>query len=76
VLRACVAAAERSDQENVGSIVSTEGEWPVPRFSTLPPTVDARGNVAAMCMYAGTSVDGVRERRPAAAIVEELTSEL
>jgi hypothetical protein len=29
-----------------------------------------------MCLYAGTSVDGVRERQPAAAIVDELTSEI
>lgn len=76
VLRPCVAAAEEAGEGNVGTIMSPEGEWPVPRLSTLPPTVDARGNVAAMAMYAGTSVDGVRERLPAAAIVEELTSEL
>jgi hypothetical protein len=32
--------------------------------------------IAVMCMYAGTSVDGIKEHKPAAAIVEELMSEL
>jgi len=76
VLRRSIEAAERADGDVVGSIFSPEGEWPVPRFSTLPPTRNAHGNIAAMCMYAGTSVDGLLERKPAKAIVEELTSEL
>jgi NAD(P)H-dependent flavin oxidoreductase YrpB (nitropropane dioxygenase family) len=67
VLRSSLEAARSSGEEMVAK-VGTEG-WPVPRFSTLPPTKDATGNVAAMPHYAGFSVDGVLKRQPAAEIV-------
>jgi NAD(P)H-dependent flavin oxidoreductase YrpB (nitropropane dioxygenase family) len=69
VLRSSLQAARTSDDP-----CATVGEqrWPVPRFSTLPPTKDARGNVAAMPHYAGFSVDGVTKRQSAEEIVEEL----
>ena len=73
VLRSSLEAARTSDDPcaTVG-----EQQWPVPRFSTLPPTRDARGNVAAMPHYAGFSVDGVTKRQSAKEIVEELCSGL
>jgi len=46
------------------------------RLATLPPTKDVRGNVAAMAMYAGTSVGAVTARKPAGAIVAELCAEI
>jgi nitronate monooxygenase len=69
VLRSSLEAARKSDDP-----CATVGEqaWPVPRFSTLPPTKDARGDVAAMPHYAGYSVDGVTKRQTAREIVEEL----
>jgi len=69
VLRSSLEAARKSDDPcaTVG-----EQQWPVQRFSTLPPTKDARGNVAAMPHYAGFSVDGVVKRQSAKEIVEEL----
>jgi nitronate monooxygenase len=69
VLRSSLEAARASDDP-----CATVGElaWPVPRFSTLPPTRDARGNVAAMPHYAGFSVDAVTKPMPAKEIVEEL----
>jgi NAD(P)H-dependent flavin oxidoreductase YrpB (nitropropane dioxygenase family) len=39
------------------------------------PTTETEGPVEAMALYAGTSVGDVRERQPAAAIVEELVQE-
>ncbi len=72
VLRACVDAVEDIEDDFVATLVSPGGDWPVPRLSTMPPTKDVHGNVAAMCMYAGTSVDGVSKRMHAAEIVAEL----
>lgn len=69
VLRSSLESARTSEDP-----CATVGEqaWPVPRFSTLPPTKDAHGNVAAMPHYAGFSVDGVTKRQSAKEIVEEL----
>jgi nitronate monooxygenase len=69
VLRSSLEAARDSDDPcaTVG-----EQDWPVPKFSTLPPTKDARGNIAAMPHYAGFSVNGVTKRLSAKEIVEEL----
>ena len=71
VLRSSLEAARSSEDP-----CATVGEqaWPVPRFSTLPPTKDARGNVAALPHYAGFSVDGVTKRQSAKEIVDELLS--
>jgi nitronate monooxygenase len=73
VLRASLEAARSADDP-----AATVGEesWPVPRFSTLPPTKDASGNIAAMPHYAGFSVDEVRKRQPAVEIVTELCSRI
>jgi NAD(P)H-dependent flavin oxidoreductase YrpB (nitropropane dioxygenase family) len=73
-LRAAIEAAEATDDEFV-AIEDTGGDHSkVPRFATSPPTNNLRGNVAAMAMYAGTSVSAVRERQPARDIVDELCS--
>jgi hypothetical protein len=42
----------------------------------MPPTNFVSGNVRAMAMYAGTSVDAVRDRKPAADIVTELCAKV
>lgn len=77
VLRSSIAAAEEATDDVLGTLRMGPVELPVMRFSVMSPTKDTTGNIAAMCMYAGTSVDGVREgRRPAAEIVAELCSEI
>jgi nitronate monooxygenase len=73
VLRASLEAA-RSAHDPAATV--GEERWPVPRFSTLPPTKDASGNISAMPHYAGFSVDGVTKRQPAAEIVAELLSRI
>jgi nitronate monooxygenase len=68
VLRSALEAAERLSDD----VVATIGGGPIPRFSPVPPTREALGEVGAMALYAGHSVDGVAKIQPAAAIVAEL----
>ena len=72
VLSSAVTAAERF----VGRTVATLGERQLPAFAPVPPTRQARGEVEAMAMYAGESVDAVTATQPAAEIVAELTAVL
>ena len=74
VLKQSLKAARSAQEESVATVGNEN--WPVPRFSTLPPTRDARGNILAMPHYAGFSVDHVTKRQSAAEIVEELCARL
>ncbi|MCA1833297.1 MAG: nitronate monooxygenase [Actinobacteria bacterium] len=76
VLRSAVKEAEASTADSVGTIEARGRRWPVPRFSTMPPTKDMNGNIAAMALYAGTSASEVMPRQDAAEIVAELCREL
>lgn len=68
VLRSALEAAERLDAD----VAATIGQGQIPRFSAVPPTRDVVGDVGAMALYAGRSVDGVTKIQPAAEIVAEL----
>jgi NAD(P)H-dependent flavin oxidoreductase YrpB (nitropropane dioxygenase family) len=72
VLASAVAAAERL----AGRPVATIDERELPAFAPVPPTRQARGEIEAMAMYAGESVDAVTARQPAAEIVAELSAGL
>src|SRR3954452_5307523 len=72
VLASAVAAAER----RAGRPVATLGENEVPAFAALPPTRQVHGEIEAMALYAGESVDAVTHPQPAAAIMAELTAPL
>jgi nitronate monooxygenase len=72
VLRAAVEAAEQLDRPVVG----TSGDREIPPFAPLPPTGQARGEIAAMALYAGLSVDAVTSVEPAAKIFAELTASI
>ena len=76
VLKSSIAAAQAVGDEIVGTVSMGPMEIPVARFSPMAPHKETTGNIAAMCMYAGTSVDGVTKVQPAAEIVAELCSEL
>ncbi|MGH9030069.1 MAG: NAD(P)H-dependent flavin oxidoreductase [Acidimicrobiales bacterium] len=77
VLRDCVAAAGRLEDDPVGETELPDGRrLSVPRFAPLPPGRATTGHIRAMALYAGQSVGDVRERRAAREIVEELASEL
>jgi nitronate monooxygenase len=75
VLRSSLDAA-RAATDGSAFVSIGDQEWPVPRFSTMPPTREAHGNIGAMPHYAGFSVDAVHVRQPAAEIVDELMREI
>ncbi|MDX6698785.1 MAG: nitronate monooxygenase [Solirubrobacteraceae bacterium] len=70
VLRSALEAAEHYS----GEVVAVVGDLEIGRFSPRPVTRDVRGEIAAMALYAGQSVDDVRQVQPAAEIVAELTA--
>ncbi len=74
VLSSSIEAARATTDDVVATMGDGDDAFPVQRFSSLPPTTAVHGNVAAMAMYAGTSVGDVRARQPAAEIVADLTA--
>jgi nitronate monooxygenase len=72
VLRSSIEAAERHQGDTVAETRFGEAVIPVARFAPDPPSRATTGNIQAMALYAGESVDAVRGLRPAAAIVREL----
>jgi NAD(P)H-dependent flavin oxidoreductase YrpB (nitropropane dioxygenase family) len=66
---------ERPDEPVVGETTFGGQRIPVPRFSALPPSAGATGDVDSMALYAGQAVGLVRAAKPAAAIVRELVAE-
>jgi nitronate monooxygenase len=76
VLSSCIAGAEALEDDTAATLRTPGGDIPLPRFGTIPPTKNVYGRISAMALYAGTSVDAVQRREPAADIVAELTSKL
>jgi NAD(P)H-dependent flavin oxidoreductase YrpB (nitropropane dioxygenase family) len=73
VLRSCVEAAERIDDEVVGEMELPGGaSVPVARFSPPCPGRRASGRIDAMALYAGQSVGAVHRVERAADVVREL----
>ncbi|HVS29548.1 MAG TPA: nitronate monooxygenase [Solirubrobacteraceae bacterium] len=72
VLRSAVEAAQQLDRPVAGAF----GDQELHRFDPRPPTRQTRGDVAAMALYAGESVDAVTRTQPASEIVTELTATL
>lgn len=72
VLRSATEAAQAFD----GDIVGVVGDREIRVFSPQPATRAVRGEIAAMALYAGQSVDHVTQIQPAAEIVAELTGGL
>jgi hypothetical protein len=77
VLRSSVVAAEACPDDVVGANpVNEHGErTPIHRFETMVPMAGTTGTVAAMSLWAGESVVGVKAIQPAAEIVRELAGE-
>lgn len=73
VLRSSIAAARAATGDTAGAVVLGGTELPVPRLGPQAPTRATTGDIAAMALYAGQGVGAVREVRPAAEIVRELT---
>jgi len=72
VLRSCVDAGQAFTGDIVAEMSLGARRIPVPRLSVPSPTRDATGTVAAMALYAGESVEAVREVLPAGQVVREL----
>jgi hypothetical protein len=73
VLRSCVKAAESRVGEFVGEGSLGGVTYPIRRFAPPTPSRDTVGEIEAMALYAGHSVDAVRRIEPAAEIVRELS---
>jgi len=74
VLRSCVEAVERLDEEIVGEIEHAGHRQPVTRLSPPSPGRAATGRVDAMPLYAGQSVGAVQRLQPAGTIVRDLAT--
>jgi nitronate monooxygenase len=72
VLREAVEAAEQFDRPVVATLEDRE----IARFGPQPATGQVQGEIEAMALYAGESVDAVTRTQPASEIVAELTGKL
>lgn len=72
VLRSCVKKAESFKGELVGHGSIGGSTYSIPRLAPPTPNRDTTGDIDAMALYAGHSVDAVRRIQPAAEIVREL----
>jgi NAD(P)H-dependent flavin oxidoreductase YrpB (nitropropane dioxygenase family) len=58
----------------VGSTVIAGGPMPIQRFTSIPPSADATGDIDSMSLLAGQSVGLVDQIQPAADIVREVVN--
>lgn len=73
VLATSLAAAEAAPDGTIAEIAGADGSvTPLPRFTTTPPTRSTTGNLDALPLYAGTSIDAVLARQTAADVMHEL----
>jgi NAD(P)H-dependent flavin oxidoreductase YrpB (nitropropane dioxygenase family) len=75
VLRAAVDAVTAFDAPETGRQGSGDGSWPVPRWSSMPPTRATTGAPAAMALYAGEGVGAIADAPAAAVVIERLVRE-
>lgn len=74
VLASSLRAAEQAPDGVVATITSADGTvTEIVRFSTPSPTRHTVGNLEAMAMYAGTSVEAIDRRTSVAEVVAELS---
>jgi NAD(P)H-dependent flavin oxidoreductase YrpB (nitropropane dioxygenase family) len=61
--------------QTVATLRTPDGPVPLPRFSVYLPTRDVDGDLDQLCLTAGQSAGGIRDLKPAARIVDEMTRE-
>ncbi|RKD97642.1 NAD(P)H-dependent flavin oxidoreductase [Halopiger aswanensis] len=66
-------AGERPGEDDV--VARTGDGEPIERYDEALATPDVEGDIEAMALYAGQSVGGVDDVRPAAAVLEDLVAE-
>ena len=75
VLRnATLTEGEVGNRPGAGEVVAMRGGHDIVRYADAQPTASTEGDIEAMAMYAGTSVDGVKEEAGAAEITRRLAS--
>jgi NAD(P)H-dependent flavin oxidoreductase YrpB (nitropropane dioxygenase family) len=67
-----IARAQALSCDTVGEVTIAGTTMPIPRLAPIAPTRTTTGEIDAMSLYAGTSVDAVRRVQPAADVVHEL----
>lgn len=73
VLASSLAAAEAAPDGTVATLAAGDGSVTLlPRFTTTPPTRTTVGNLDALPLYAGTSIDSVHARQTTADVMQEL----
>jgi hypothetical protein len=73
--RALVSSITRAralSGDTVGDVAIAGTTMPIPRLAPIAPTRTTTGEIDGMSLYAGTSVDAVRQVLPAAEVVHEL----
>lgn len=75
VLKSAITAARSHEGDIVGETEIGGERRPLPKFHVFPPDIDTSGNIPAMALYAGESVDAVKRVQLAAEIVAELVGE-
>ena len=71
-LASSIARARALTGNTVGEVTVAGMPMPIPRLAPIAPTRTTTGEIDAMSLYAGTSVDAVRQVQPAADVVREL----
>lgn len=72
VLRSCVAAVRRLQDDLAGETTVGGQPFRITRGSGMPPGAAASGHIEAMAMYASESASLVRAKAPAAAVIDDL----
>lgn len=68
------AGAPAQGRPGDGEVVATRGETSIRRYEFAMPSEATDGEIEAMALYAGTSVDSVARSEPSAAIVARLSA--
>jgi nitronate monooxygenase len=73
VLTSALHAVAAVESDVVGVLATSDAEMPLPPRHGMPPSRAVRGNVSAMALYAGESVNVVTRTQPAGELISELT---
>jgi nitronate monooxygenase len=73
VLTSALQAVAAVEGDVVGVLATSDADMPLPPRHGMPPSRAVRGNVSAMALYAGESVNVVTRTQPAGELVRELT---
>ena len=70
------SGARPGEKEDVGQLLLGEHRVVLQRYSVIPPLGSFDGDLDAMALYAGESVERINDIAPAGELVERLLNEL